>query len=112
MDQLTKILEARLKEYKQQSELIDGTPEEQCSPIDGYYNSEEEDSPVSPSHYKAGGIETIDYIEAKLGVDGAYGYCIGNVIKYISRAGKKDIDKELEDLKKARWYLDKAINYC
>lgn len=55
-----------------------------------------------PPHYTTGGIEVIDFIEAK-GLD----YHLGNVIKYLSRAGKKG-DK-LEDMKKARWYLDRAI---
>ena len=56
-----------------------------------------------PPHYKAGGIETIDYIEAK-----QLGYHIGNVVKYVSRAGVKS-DCPIEDLKKARWYLDRYI---
>ena len=55
-----------------------------------------------PPHYKAGGIETIDFIEAK-----KLGYNLGNVVKYVSRADLK-VDK-LEDLKKARWYLDREI---
>ena len=60
-----------------------------------------------PAHYKTGGIETIDFIEAK-GLD----YLLGNTVKYIARAGKKgdgDSAKELEDLRKGRWYLDRAI---
>ena len=63
----------------------------------------------SPSHYTSGGIEAIDYIQAKLGDDGCVSYCLGNVLKYVSRAGKKDISAETEDLKKAQWYLNKAI---
>lgn len=59
-----------------------------------------------PSHYCDGGIETIDFIEAKLG-DGHFFYCLGNVMKYISRAGKKD--DAIEDLKKAQVYLGWAI---
>jgi hypothetical protein len=35
---------------------------------------------------------------------------LGNTVKYISRAGKKDSDKELQDLKKALWYLERKIN--
>lgn len=62
------------------------------------------DNVNQPSHYKDGGIETIDYIEAK-----GFNYHLGNVVKYLSRAGKKDPDKTLEDLKKARWYLDRHI---
>ena len=38
------------------------------------------------------------------------GFSLGNTIKYISRAGKKNKDKELEDLKKAAWYLEHHIN--
>ena len=55
-----------------------------------------------PPHYKAGGIETIDFIEAK-----NLGYNLGNVVKYVSRADLKG--NKVEDLQKARWYLDRAI---
>lgn len=57
----------------------------------------------NPAHYTSGGIETIDFIEAK-----DLGYHLGNVIKYVSRAGKKSANS-LEDLKKAQWYLNRAI---
>jgi predicted DNA-binding transcriptional regulator AlpA len=56
-----------------------------------------------PPHYKAGGIETIDFIEAK-----NLGYHLGNVVKYVSRADLKGA--KLEDLQKAKWYLDRAIS--
>jgi hypothetical protein len=55
-----------------------------------------------PPHYKAGGIETIDFIEAK-----NLGYNLGNVVKYVSRADLKG--NKLEDLQKAKWYLERAI---
>lgn len=55
-----------------------------------------------PAHYKVGGIETIDFIEAK-----GFGYNLGNVIKYLSRADSKG--KREEDLLKARWYLNREI---
>lgn len=61
----------------------------------------------SPSHYTDGGIETIDFIEAKLGSEGFLGFCLGNALKYISRAGKKDNLEQ--DLSKAIWYLKRAI---
>jgi hypothetical protein len=61
-----------------------------------------EDKVNSPSHYKVGGIETIDFIETK-----QLDYHLGNVVKYISRADHKD-DK-LENLKKAQWYLNRAV---
>lgn len=58
----------------------------------------------SPSHYKTGNIEVIDYIEDK-----KFNYHLGNAIKYISRAGKKDPDKYVQDLEKAIWYINREI---
>lgn len=55
-----------------------------------------------PAHYKAGGIETIDFIEAK-----GLNYRLGNVVKYITRADLKG--DRLENLKKAKWYLEREI---
>ena len=55
-----------------------------------------------PAHYKVGGIETIDFIEAK-----GLGYHLGNAVKYITRADHKG--NRRQDLEKARWYLDRAI---
>ena len=62
-----------------------------------------------PSHYTDGNIECIDYIEDKLTEEEFQGYCKGNALKYISRAGKKNPDKYYEDLKKAVWYLERAV---
>jgi len=56
-----------------------------------------------PAHYKVGGIETIDFIEAK-----KLGYNLGNVVKYLTRADHKG--NKLEDLRKAQWYLTREIN--
>jgi hypothetical protein len=55
-----------------------------------------------PAHYKVGGIETIDFIEAK-----SLGYHLGNAVKYITRADHKG--NRLQDLQKAKWYIDRAI---
>jgi len=55
-----------------------------------------------PAHYKVGGIETIDFIEAK-----KLGYNLGNVVKYLTRADHKG--NKLEDLRKAQWYLTREI---
>jgi predicted transcriptional regulator len=55
-----------------------------------------------PPHYTAGGIETIDFIEAK-----ELGYNLGNVVKYITRSDLKG--DRLENLKKAQWYLNREI---
>jgi SpoU rRNA methylase family enzyme len=56
-----------------------------------------------PPHYKAGGIETIDFIEAK-----SLNYNLGNVVKYITRADYKG--NKIEDLKKAQWYLNREVS--
>ena len=82
----------------------------------GVYN----DPVNSPSHYTSGGIETIDFIEAK-----RLNYNLGNAVKYISRAGKKvtevpdrasfgeaispQINEQAQDLEKAIWYLQREI---
>ena len=57
----------------------------------------------NPAHYTVGGIETIDFIEAK-----KLGYNLGNVIKYLTRADHKG--NKMEDLRKAQWYLTREIN--
>lgn len=55
-----------------------------------------------PAHYQGNGLEVIDVIEAF-----GLGFRLGNVVKYVLRAEKKDAT--LEDLKKARWYLEREI---
>jgi hypothetical protein len=65
-------------------------------------SAQEEDVVNHPAHYKTGGIETIDFIEAK-----GLNYRLGNVVKYITRADHKGERKE--NLLKARWYLDREI---
>lgn len=57
-----------------------------------------------PSHYNQGSIETIDLIE-----DWDLDFCLGNTIKYISRAGFKENNSVEQDLKKAYWYLKRGI---
>jgi hypothetical protein len=67
--------------------------------------TDDSDAVNHPSHYNKGGIEVIDFIMAWFAGD----YCLGNVCKYIARSKHKG--KELEDLKKAQWYLNKKINF-
>ncbi len=56
-----------------------------------------------PSHYTSKGVECITVAEQ-------FSFCRGNAIKYIWRAGEKGgKDKEIEDLKKARWYIEREI---
>ena len=65
------------------------------------FEIEEKEMVDHPSHYNQG-IETIEYIESW-----SMNFNTGNVIKYVTRAGYKD--NQLEDLKKAMWYLDREI---
>lgn len=64
------------------------------------------DNVNSPAHYTQGGIETIDYIRAKLTPEEFVGYCKGNILKYVSRASHKG---GLEDLRKAGKYIEFAV---
>ena len=67
-------------------------------------NSVPADPVNHPPHYKAGGIEVIDFIEAK-----DLNFRLANVVKYVSRAGKKNSDP-VQDLEKAAWYLKREID--
>lgn len=57
-----------------------------------------------PDHYNHGKIEVIDFIE-----DQHLGFHLGNAVKYISRAGRKDPARTVEDLRKAAWYLNRQV---
>lgn len=61
---------------------------------------------INPSHYKDSGIECIEYIKERLSAEAFLGYLNGNVIKYTHRWKDKN---GIEDLRKARWYLDRLI---
>lgn len=79
-------------------------------PIQNMMAKQKEHDAINHPSYYCGNIEVIDFIEDK-----NLGYHLGNVIKYISRAGKKheigmsNLEKEIEDLKKARFYLNRKI---
>ncbi len=66
--------------------------------------TKQNDAVNHPSHYTDGNIECIDYIEDK-----GFPYHLGNAVKYITRAGKKDPEKTVEDLRKAVWYIERYI---
>lgn len=67
-----------------------------------------ENDPVNhPSHYNQGKVETIDCIESACSEEGFLFYCLGNVIKYVSRQRNKG---GITDLRKAQWYLNKAVD--
>lgn len=73
-------------------------------------NNKNYDEVQSPKHYTDTKIEVIDYIEDK-----NLGFCLGNAIKYISRAGRKssaalnEKEKTIQDLEKAIWYINRRI---
>lgn len=68
--------------------------------------NENNDKVNNPSHYTAGGIETLDYIKAK--VKDYPSYAVGNILKYVSRYEHKN---GIEDLKKAQFYLNDLIEW-
>lgn len=72
--------------------------------IDSDKIKEVEDVVNHPSHYTDGKIEVMDFIEDK-----GFNFALGNAVKYISRAGKKDKNKTIQDLEKAEWYLNREI---
>ena len=57
-----------------------------------------------PDYYSSGGIEAIDFIEAH-----NLNFNLGNVIKYVTRAGRKDGEDSITALEKARWYIEREI---
>lgn len=59
-----------------------------------------------PAHYTDGKYEVIEFIE-----NWGLGFHLGNAVKYISRAGKKEPDKTIQDLEKAIWYINRAQKY-
>jgi hypothetical protein len=66
----------------------------------------ESDQVNHPSHYTAGKIEVIEFLE-----DQNLPFHLANALKYICRAGKKNPDKTVEDLEKAVWYINRYINH-
>ena len=78
-----------------------------CDLYDSLKKQDELKDNINPSHYKQGKVECIDAIESattnKTGIEAFY---VGNIIKYLWRYESKN---GLEDIKKAKWYLDKLI---
>lgn len=97
----------KLKERMQSSEPAPaGSLNKAPSIVEEHFPITLESDPVNhPEHYKVGGIETIDFIEAK-----SLGYNLGNVVKYITRSDHKG--NKLQDLQKAAWYLNREIAHA
>ncbi len=81
-------------------------PEEEC-PVEFIMKPKE--TVNHPEHYREGGMEVIDVINAFKHVRNSF--ALGNAVKYILRAGKKEKNTYIEDLKKAVWYLQSEIDY-
>ena len=102
---------------RKRNSINDATPAEwdslksiQKTPYVDPYDSMAINTKVNkPPHYNNGNIECIEYIIDNMGREGASYYCEGNVKKYIHRWRYKDHAAPVDDLRKARWYLDKLI---
>jgi hypothetical protein len=95
MEYAKSLIEAKKKKFERVPKMLDNNMQiEMLEPLADPVNH--------PAHYKAGGIETIDFIEAK-----KLNYNLGNVVKYITRADLKGNRKQ--DLEKALWYLNREI---
>ena len=80
----------------------------ECDPdCDDFLLRQEHDPVNHPSHYGTGGMECIDWIEKKLTHEEMHGYLKGNILKYLYRY--EDKENPLQDLQKARWYLERLI---
>lgn len=88
--------------WKLKTRMQSSTPTEEQPPAVIPMPEPTSDNVNHPAHYKTGGIETIDFIEAK-----NLNYHLGNVVKYVTRADHKG--DRLENLKKAQWYLNREI---
>lgn len=111
-DPKEKVISTNLGEYAQplfdddpfESNIADEEDLFEVATSDGCATSE--DTINAPSHYTKGGIEVLDILKAKFGNEAVYWFAMCNVVKYTLRFNEKG---GTEDLKKARFYLDFAI---
>ena len=73
---------------------------------DDYYYKQKKENAIKPSHYKAGEFDVIAFCQLH-----NINFDLGNVIKYVTRAGKKENNSELQDLNKAMEYLKRRIEF-
>ena len=91
--------------WKNNFEVIDDTPN--IAEVVEKYGEDVKPDPVNhPAHYTSGGIECIDAMQAAFGDEAVKDFCLCNAFKYLWRHRNKN---GVEDLKKARWYLDRLI---
>ena len=85
--------------------IEDNTPD--IAEVVEKYGEDVKPDPVNrPAHYTSGGIERIDAMRAAFGDEAVKGFCLCNAFKYLWRHRQKN---GVEDLKKARWYLNRLI---
>ena len=94
--------EKEIQELKKEIEQVINEEYEKDSSID-----KDKQDMINPSHYKKGGIEAIDYMKAKSTPEEFKGHLRLTALKYLSRYGQKD--NGLQELEKAKWYLDRLI---
>lgn len=99
MAALRKKTPSREEKRKAITEFLYTRPKARMATADDYAKP---DLVNSPPHYTAGGMETIDFIEAK-----KLNYNLGNAVKYITRADLKG--NRVQDLQKAKWYIEREI---
>lgn len=91
--------------WKNNFEVIDDTPN--TAEVVEMYGEDVKPDPVNrPAHYTSGGIECIDAMQAAFGDEAIKDFCLCNAFKYLWRHRNKN---GVEDLKKARWYLNRLI---
>ena len=91
--------------WKNNFEVIDDTPD--IREVFEKYGEDVKPDPVNrPAHYTSGGIECIDAMQAAFGAEVVKDFCLCNAFKYLWRHRNKN---GVEDLKKARWYLNRLI---
>ena len=100
-----------LQKYADWENAVWNTLMQQSDTLNDFFQQDEAPTPNAvdnPSHYNNGSIECIDYLKDNLSWEGYTGYLEGNCKKYLHRWRYKK--KPLEDLKKARWYLERLIS--
>lgn len=85
--------------------IEDDTPDAR-EVVEKYGEDVKPDSVNRPAHYTSGGIECIDAMQAAFGAEAVKDFCLCNAFKYLWRHRNKN---GVEDLKKARWYLNRLI---
>ena len=91
--------------YKEARAALNITRTEYIDP----YGIKKPDAVDHPPHYNNGSIECINYLEDNLGREGFEYYLEGNIKKYMHRFRIKNKGAPVEDLRKAKWYLDRLI---